>query len=61
MKKHHAIRLAALAAMLVSSALADVPPEETRIGAPGVLGILLCVLPLAGAACIYFAMRHRRR
>lgn len=59
--KNRMMKVAALAAMLASFAWADeVPPDE--FGQHGSVGLvlLLCVLPLVGAGCLYFAL-HRRK
>lgn len=62
MKNRIAMKVAALAAMLASFAWADDIPPPDEFGQHGSAGLvlLLCVLPLVGAGCLYFAL-HRRK
>lgn len=56
------MKVSVLAAMLASSAWADDVPPPDEFGQHGMsaLGLLLCILPLVGAGCVYFALRHRK-
>ena len=60
--KNHLMKVAALAAMLTSFVRADDIPPPDEFGQHGSAGLilLLCILPLVGAGCLYFAMRRRK-
>ena len=53
---------AALAAIAATCAWADeVPTDKIAQHTSPVVGVMLCILPLVGAACLYLAMRRRRK
>ena len=53
---------AALAALAATCAWADeVPVDKVAQHTSPVVGVMLCILPLVGAACLYLAMRRRRK
>ncbi|MBR4652671.1 MAG: hypothetical protein IKO72_04860 [Kiritimatiellae bacterium] len=52
----------ALAALAATCAWADeVPTDKIVQHTSPVVGVMLCILPLVGAACLYLAMRRRRK
>lgn len=62
MKNRIAMKVAALAAMLAPFAWADDIPPPDEFGQHGSAGLvlLLSFLPLVGAGCLYYALRHRK-
>ena len=62
MKNSLTMKAVVLAAMLASFARADDIPPPDEFGQHGSAGLvlLLCILPLVGAGCLYFAMRRRK-